>query len=80
MVEDAKTSQKHVGLKQSKEAVLNGKAKKVLVALDTDSHIKEPFLELCAQKDVPVEFYATKAELGKACGINVGAACAVILL
>ena len=56
------------------------KAKKALVALDADSHIKEPFLELCAKEGVSVEFYATKTELGKSCGINVGAACAVILL
>ena len=80
MVRDTKTSQKCVGLKQSKEAVIRGKAKKALIALDADSHIKEPFLELCAQKGVQIEFYKTKAELGKACGINVGASCAVILL
>ena len=80
MVGDTKISQKCVGLKQSKEAIISGKAKKALVALDADSHIKEPFLELCAKEGVSVEFYATKAELGKSCGINVGAACAVILL
>ena len=79
MDSDIKSSKKCVGIKQSTEAVTEGKAQYAIVAEDTDSHVKEPFLELCNQKNVPVKFYATKQELGKACGIDVGAAVTVIL-
>ena len=79
MDSDIKSSRKCVGIKQSTEAVLEGLAKKAIVASDADNHVKEPFLDLCKKKGVPVEFYETKQELGKACGIDVGAACAVIL-
>ena len=78
-VEDIKSSRKCVGIKQSKEAVARGLAKKAFVACDVDAHIKDSFLELCKEMNVSVEFYESKHELGKACGIDVGAACAVIL-
>jgi len=79
MESDIKSLPKRVGIKQSTEAVASGLAKKAIVAHDADDHLKEPFLELCTQNGVPVEFYETKQDLGKACGIDVGAACAVIL-
>lgn len=69
----------YVGIKQSTEAVAEGLAKRAIVARDADSHVKEPFLELCAEKGVPLEFYDTKQELGRAFGIDVGAACVVML-
>ena len=74
-----KGSHRCVGIKQSTEAVAVGIADCAFVANDADNHVKEPFLELCKQKNVPVKFYETKHELGKACGIDVGAAVAVIL-
>ncbi len=69
----------HVGVKQSTEAVLDGSAEKAFIAQDADEHVKTPFEELCRENLVPVEYVPTKQQLGKACGISVGAACAVIL-
>lgn len=80
MAGDAEKMQRCVGIKQCREAVLKGRAEKALVALDADCHVKNPFLELCEHKGVPVQFFANKTELGKFCRIDVGAACAVILL
>ena len=68
-----------VGLKQSTDAIKNGKAVKAYVANDADDHIRLPFVALCSEHKVPVEFCETKAKLGKDFGINVSAACAVIL-
>ncbi len=79
MQDDLRGSRYYVGIKQSTEAVENGQASKAFVAEDADAHVIEPFLSLCRENLVPVEYFETKQQLGKACGINVGAACAVIL-
>lgn len=68
-----------VGLKQSTEAIKCGRAKSAYCAQDADGHVRLPFLELCRANNVPVEFVETKQKLGKMCGINIGAACAVVL-
>lgn len=68
-----------VGLKQSTDAIKNGKAAKAFVANDADDHVRLPFVALCSEHGVPGEFCETKAKLGKDFGINVSAACAVLL-
>lgn len=69
----------YVGLKQSTEAIKNEKAAKAYVANDADDHVRLPFVALCSEHDVPLEFCETKAKLGRDFGIKVSAACAVIL-
>ena len=68
-----------VGLKQSTEAVKKGQVKTAYVALDADEHVRLPFEALCEEMSVPVEHKESKAKLGKAFGINVSAAVAVVL-
>ncbi len=68
-----------VGIKQSTRAVRDNAAEKAYVARNADPNIRVPFCELCKKKDVPVEEAESMEELGRACGINVGAAVAVIL-
>ncbi len=79
MQPDSSLPRSYVGLKQSTEAVSEGLAKKAYIAMDADSHVSQPFLELCKSYGVPVEYVETKAKLGKAFGINVPAAVAVEL-
>ncbi len=67
-----------IGLKQSIKAVKSGKALKAFVAEDADFHVREPFLTICRENGVPVEYYKTCKELGSACKIDVGAAVAVV--
>lgn len=69
----------HVGVKQSSAAVSGGLAAKAFFAEDADEHVTVPFRELCKEHGVPTESVPTKLQLGKACGISVGAACAVLL-
>ena len=69
----------YVGLKQSTDAIKNGKVEKAYVAKDADDHVRKPFVALCERSGVPVVFSESKAKLGKDFGINVSAACAVIL-
>ena len=79
MQPDSSLPRSFVGLKQSTEAVETGLAKKAYIALDADSYVVEPFVELCRKHGVPVEKAETKAKLGKTFGISVPAAVAVEL-
>ena len=67
-----------VGLKQSVKAVKSGMAARAFVASDADTHVKTPFIAACEQNGVEIEYYPTCEQLGQACGIDVGAAVAVV--
>ena len=67
-----------VGNKQTAKAIQKGTAKTVYIA-DADVRVVQPLLDACAEARVNVEKVATMQELGKACGIHVGAATAAIL-
>ncbi|MGI6603659.1 MAG: 50S ribosomal protein L7Ae-like protein [Firmicutes bacterium] len=70
--------QKTIGTKQTLKAVEKGLARKVYVASDADAHIVAPLLELCASQGIQYEYVESMRELGRACGIQVGAAAAAI--
>jgi large subunit ribosomal protein L7A len=74
MLSQLKTLHKVIGVKQSKKAIRDGSAKSVLVAENAEGRIKRPILELCQEMQVEVISVPTMDELGKACGIDVGAA------
>ena len=68
-----------VGAKQLKKAVLNGRAKYVFLALNADPAITEPLEELCLGRNIQISWVASMADLGSACGIEVGAAAAAVV-
>jgi len=68
-----------VGVKQTQKAITNSKAKMVLVAVDADEHVTASLVQACLQNKVPCENGLSMQELGKACGIHVGAAAAAVL-
>ena len=68
-----------IGVKQALRAVKQDMAEHVFVAKDADTKITSPVLELCNEKNITVEFADTMVELGKACGIEVGAAVVAVL-
>ncbi len=78
MVEELKTDKKIVGFKQSLKAVKAGDVLKAFVALDADVHVSTHFLLACEAQNVPVEHCESCKTLGEACGIDVGAAVAVL--
>ena len=73
------TAKKVIGAKQVAKAIEKGLAKSVLLAEDADEWVVSPLRELCNRKSVPVENVPTMGELGKACGIEVGAAAVAVL-
>jgi len=68
-----------VGIKQSRKAVVDGTAKSAYIARNADPEITEPFARLCGENGIDVVYADSMEELGRACGINVGAAVAVLL-
>jgi len=65
-----------VGAKQLKKALLGGRASRVYLAKNADPAITEPIEALCQQYGVPCAWVPSMTELGKRCGIEVGAAAA----
>jgi len=80
VIEYLKTaSKKTVGLKQSLKAVKNGRAEYAFVARDAEERVLAPFIEACREHSVMITYVDTMDALGRACGIEVGAAVACIL-
>ena len=65
-----------VGAKQLRKALQRGYASRVYLAKNADPAITEPIETLCKQYDVPFAWVPNMMELGKQCGIEVGAAAA----
>ena len=64
------------GSKQLRKALDRGTVSFVVLARNADPAITEPIEAICRRDDVPVTWVSDKAALGKACGIEVGAAAA----
>lgn len=75
----SESQEKVAGVKQSRKAIREGRAKLVYLALDADPAITAPLAESCAAAGIPVERTYTMAQLGQACRVNVGAAVVAVL-
>lgn len=76
MLTELSNNARVVGAKQVKRAIEAGNVQKVFLADDADPRVTRPIADLCAEKGVEVEAVPSMRELGKACGISVGAAVA----
>ena len=65
-----------VGTKQLKKALAAGRAKRVFLARNADPAITEMLASLCRQYRVEYAWVKSMADLGRVCGIEVGAAAA----
>ena len=74
MLELLKKKQKIIGLKQTVRAVEQNIAEKVYIAQDADERIVIQLKEMCRDKGVEVLSAESMKVLGRACGIDVGAA------
>ena len=68
-----------VGAKQLKKAVQHGTVQYVFLAQNADPGLTEPLAILCTDNHIPITWVADMADLGRACGIEVGAAAAAVL-
>lgn len=78
-MEELKKAKKKIGMKECIKAVKNGNAKVAYIANDAEERIIKPFVELCNEKAVEIIYIDTMDNLGKTCGIQVGAATVVVI-
>ena len=79
MITELASQDKVIGVKQSRKAIRDGRARRVFVACDADPAITDPVADGCVSAGIPVETEYTMAQLGKACRITVGASVVVVL-
>jgi large subunit ribosomal protein L7A len=70
---------KSIGTKQTAKAIEKGHTKTVFVAKDAEEHVTRAIVRLAREKGLEVIQAESMVVLGKACGIEVGAATAAIL-
>ena len=68
-----------VGTKQVLRALTDGRLTAVYIAEDADAALKKRIADACIDAGVTVIKTPSMSELGIACGISVGAACAAVL-
>lgn len=68
-----------VGTKQLKKAVTAGRARYVYLAENADPGVVGPIEAMCTQRNIHITWISSMAELGRACGIEVGAAAAAVV-
>ena len=79
MIPDLSSSQVVVGFKQLRKALRDGRAKCVFLAKNADPGMTAPIAQLCKESSVQIKWCSSMADLGKACGIDVGASAAAVL-
>jgi large subunit ribosomal protein L7A len=70
---------KVIGIKQTVKSIKNGIAKTVYIAKDADDKLTQSVKLLANENSLELVYVSTMKELGKLCGIDVGAATAAIL-
>lgn len=68
-----------IGSKQTAKALTRDEAGTVFVARDAEERVVRDIIALSEQKGIEVVMVDTMAALGKACGIEVGAAAVAII-
>ena len=68
-----------VGSKQLKKALKAGKAECVFLAENADPAITEPLAQMCDELHIQITWVRSMADLGRTCGIEVGAAAAAVI-
>lgn len=79
MLSELESKNKVVGLKQSKRAISEDRARKVFLAYDASAQIRREIEQLCGEKGIEIFADASMAELGDACEIDVDTAVATLL-
>ena len=68
-----------VGAKQLRKALNSGTVRHVFLATDADPAVTEPIAAMCRLHSAEISWVRSMAELGRACGIDVGAAAAAVV-
>lgn len=79
-LERLKTARKKsIGTKQTAKAIEKGITRTVFIARDAEDHVTRELIRISREQGVELVLVESMVALGKACGIEVGAAAAAIL-
>ncbi|CAH0347505.1 50S ribosomal protein L7ae-like protein [Bacillus sp. CECT 9360] len=67
-----------IGTKQTVRALKNGLIQEVIIAQDADIYLTSKVIDTAEELEVPITYVDSVRMLGKACGIDVGAATVAI--
>lgn len=70
---------KVIGVKQTAKAIRNGHAKTVYIAEDAEEKFVQPIIQLAQENSIEIVAISSMQELGRLCGIDVGAAACAVL-
>lgn len=73
MLDELEHAAKVVGVKQVRRALSDGRAKRLYLAQDADPQLTRPLAEQAGAQGIEVCWHPSMKELGRACGIAVGA-------
>ena len=76
---ELRNHKKIVGMKQLKKQLQRGGVSRVYLAQDADPAVTRPVAELAQQSGTEIIWVGKMHDLGRACGIDVGAAAAATL-
>lgn len=79
MPNELTNSARVVGVKQVRRALNAGRAKRLYLARDADPQLTRPLAEQAQEQGVEVSWAGSMKELGRDCGIAVGAAVAAVV-
>ena len=68
-----------IGTKQAVKALKEGNVQELVVASDAEPKVTAKVVEVALDIEVPVRYVDSMKKLGKACGIEVGAAAVAII-
>ncbi|GGJ01165.1 50S ribosomal protein L7ae [Alicyclobacillus cellulosilyticus] len=68
-----------IGTNQTLKALQQSLARHIYVAKDAEARVVNPVIALAQERSVPITWVDSMKQLGKACGIEVGAATAAII-
>ncbi|WP_312473854.1 50S ribosomal protein L7ae-like protein [Neobacillus sp.] len=68
-----------IGTKQTVKALNEGQVKELIVATDAEPKVTAKLVNKASESDVPIRYVDSMKKLGKACGIEVGAATVAII-
>ncbi|MDQ0190398.1 ribosomal L7Ae/L30e/S12e/Gadd45 family protein [Alicyclobacillus cycloheptanicus] len=68
-----------IGANQTTKALQQSKVRELFVAKDAEERVTRPLVSAAQERGIPIFWVDSMKQLGKACGIEVGAATAAIL-
>lgn len=80
MTENLKDTNKVVGAKQVKRALKESKADRVYIAQDAEQRVTSEIVKSCNEMQIPIIYVKSMNKLGDACGIDINAAVAALLI